>query len=341
MVEKAVLKSPIFIFGFPRSGTTLLRSILSQHSQITLVNEPELIWAMRYAGYDIESKFSKDDRSLLINKLKRIGLCRKHLERNAESVKTAFLHSDGTLSFKEIFEKLLPKPNENQVVWGEKSLNNLFFIKEILSMYPQAILIHMIRDPRSAILSYYQKTRRGTSGENSNIEYGFHASWLPTVLFFQKQSSLWKYWMTIAKQSKQSISSDNWMEIRFEEFLINPQKYLRAVCELIGIDYEARMVESDSRRADPVLATTAAYAHKKLAQDLDPSRAGSYLDLPGQLIWTIERLVGVIMQHFGYHLMRPDLPLTQRLALNMVLKGNSWRVKRKEKSHLVKRCLVI
>ena len=341
MVEKTALKSPVFIFGFPRSGTTLIRSVLGQHSKISLVNEPELIWALRHAGYNVDSRFSKNERSLLINKLKQIGLCRKHLERNAASIIPGFLDSGDDLSFNEVFEKLLPRPNENQVVWGEKSLNNLFFIKDLLSMYPQAILIHMIRDPRSVILSYYQKMRRRTSGENANIEYDLHVFWLRTVLYFQKQSSLWKRWMAIAMQSKQLISSDNWKEITFEEFLKTPQKCLRVVCDLIGIDYEERMLESVARRSDPVLATTAAYAHKKLAQDLDQSRAKSYLDLPGQLVWIIESLAGAMMQQFGYQLMSPDLPLKQRLALNMVLTGNRWRLQREEKSQLRKRCWAV
>jgi hypothetical protein len=52
MEEKAAFKNPVFIFGFPRSGTTLIRSVLGQHSRITLINEPELIWARRHAGCD-------------------------------------------------------------------------------------------------------------------------------------------------------------------------------------------------------------------------------------------------------------------------------------------------
>jgi hypothetical protein len=341
MVENAALKSPVFIFGFPRSGTTLIRSVLGQHSKMSLVNEPELIWALRHAGYNIDSKFSKDDLGCLIDKLKKIGLCRKHLERNAETIIPAFLNSRDDLSFKEVFEKLLPKPNGNRIVWGEKSLNNLFFTKDLLKIYPTALLIHIVRDPRSVILSYYQKAQRRTSGENTNIENDLHVAWLRTVLYFARQARLWKRWMSIVRHSEQLISSDNWIEISFEDFLKNPQKCLRSVCGLISIAYEDRMIESVARRSDPVLATEAAYAHKKLAQDLDPSRAKSYRDLPGQLVWTIERLAGAMMQQFGYRLMLPDLPLTQRLALNMALTGNSWRLQRKEKAHLKKRCLAV
>jgi hypothetical protein len=341
MADNARLKNPVFIFGFPRSGTTLFRSVLGQHSKISLVNEPELIWALRHAGYDIDSKFSKADRSCLIDKLNKIGLCRKHLERNAATTIPAFLNSKDDLSFKEVFEKLLPKHGGDQMVWGEKSLNNLFFTKELSRIYPKALLIHIVRDPRSVILSYYQKARRRTSGEITNIQYDCHAAWLRTVLYFARQARLWKHWISVAKNSEQLISGDNWIEITFEDFLKNPQKCLRSVCSLIGIAYEDRMIESVARHSDPVLTGSAAYAHTKLAQDLDPTRADSYQELPGPLVWTIERLAGAMMQQIGYRQMRPDLPVKQRLALNMALAGTRWQLRREEKSHLKKRCLTV
>jgi len=164
---------------------------------------------------------------------------------------------------------------------------------------------------------------------------------MDAILYFARQARLWKHWMSIARKSEQLVAAENWLEIKFEDFLKNPQKCLRSVCDLIGVAFEDRMIESVGRRSDPVLSTTAAYAHQKLAQDLDKSRAKSYQDLPDRLVWTIERLAGDMMQQFGYQLMRPDLQLIQRLAVNMILAGNSWRLQRAEKSHLKKRCLAI
>jgi len=319
----------------------LIRSVLGQHSRINLVNEPELVFALRHAGYTVGSKFSKGARNSLLDELKQIGLCRTHLERNAASIMSRYLESEGDLSFKEVFELLLPRPDADHVVWGEKSLNNLFFIEELLSMYPQARLIHVVRDPRSVILSYYQKKRRGTSGERANIACDFSNSWLRTLLFFQKQSSLWVRWMQIAKQSQKSTTSNNWHEIKFENFLENPRECLQTVCDSVGIEYEQRMVESGMRVSDPALADKTAYAHKKLAEDLDPSRASSYLDLPDQLVWVIERLAGSMMQQFQYSLMHPGISLRQKLSLTTVMMGSAWRLKQKENAHLKKRCLIL
>lgn len=144
--------------------------------------------------------------------------------------------------------------------------------------------------------------------------------------------------MSIAKRSEQLISSDRWVEIKFEEFLRNPQTCLRPVCDSIGVEYEDRMLDPISRRSDPVLNTAAAYAHQKLGQDLDESRANSHEGLPGQLVWIVERQAGQMMQQFGYSLARPGLPAGQRLALNIALMGSRWRLNREVNAHLEKRC---
>ncbi len=64
------MKRPLFIVGFPRSGTTLIRSIITQHSKINLRNEPELIFALRNKGYSVPT-WSSSQRTSLINYEKR------------------------------------------------------------------------------------------------------------------------------------------------------------------------------------------------------------------------------------------------------------------------------
>lgn len=322
------LKNPVFIFGFPRSGTTLIRSVLNQHSRISLVNEPELVWALRHAGYDIDSKFSRNDRLELLEKLKQIGFGRKHLDRLSESIIADFLEFKGTLSFSEVFEKLLPRPQDDRIVWGDKSLNNLFFVHDLQKMYPNSLLIHIVRDVRSVLLSYFQKKRRKPSDAAAKIKNDFHVSRLSTVLFFARHATLWERWMSFARRSEQVISSSAWIEIRFEDFLKKPQECLRSVCDKIGVVYEDRILDTASRGSDIVLTTEAAYAHERLAQDLDKSRVHSYDVLPKQLVWIIERQAGIMMQQLGYRLICPTLPSWQRLALNASLAGYKRKLKR-------------
>jgi hypothetical protein len=159
-----------------------------------------------------------------------------------------------------------------------------------------------------------------------------------TLFFFYKQAVLWDLWMSFAKRNAELLSSANWLEVKFEDFLKNPQACLRPICNLIGVEYEEQMLDPVARRSDPVLGTAAAYAHEKLGQDLDESRADSHEELPGQLAWVIEHQAGNMLQQCGYRLAHPRLPAWQRLVMTVALWGNRRRVNREVNAHLRKRC---
>lgn len=54
-------KSPIFIIGAPRSGTTLLGKILSSSPSVTYFEEPNVIWRYKNWKKHGHEEFSKDD----------------------------------------------------------------------------------------------------------------------------------------------------------------------------------------------------------------------------------------------------------------------------------------
>lgn len=333
------MRNPLFIFGFPRSGTTLLRSMIGQHSKITLVNEPEIILALRHAGYSVASKFEQKDRKKLLCQLGRIGLCRRHIQRLPEKVLNEFLDCDETLSFLDVYEKLLPTVFGDHKLWGEKSNNNIFFIRDLSAMYPHAIFIHIVRDARSSSLSYYQKKTRKNLEIRSEFPTIFSMPWFKMIGFFAERAALWERYLTVAYESKMHIPSDSWIEIRFEDFLHNPRTHLQNVCDAADLKFEECMLDSAFRQSDPVLATNAAYAHRKLAQDLDKSRARSLDCLSSELIWVIELFAGKMMKRLGYNLRHPKISTLESLAIYFFLGGYHIKLKSDIKSYFKKRGL--
>ena len=55
------VKSPVYIVGTGRSGTTILGKILSVHKDIGFLNEPKAIWHSIYPDEDISGNFSDRD----------------------------------------------------------------------------------------------------------------------------------------------------------------------------------------------------------------------------------------------------------------------------------------
>ena len=125
-IEK--LKNPIYIVGFPRSGTTLLRSILSQHSLVCLINEPELLLALRQAGYRVDERIAVSKE--LIDALKKIGPCNRYLCCSNINDQSLLFKDNEHLYFKEIYERLLLQNGKEirYVLAADENAKSLIFI---------------------------------------------------------------------------------------------------------------------------------------------------------------------------------------------------------------------
>jgi hypothetical protein len=89
----------IFLSGFPRSGTTLMRSRLSQHPDIYLINEPELVFGLRKAGYGTNDKIKIT--SNVLQRLGKVRHCRNHLNKLDGEYVQKLLQNELTFTFKK------------------------------------------------------------------------------------------------------------------------------------------------------------------------------------------------------------------------------------------------
>jgi len=322
------VRRPIFLFGFPRSGTTLVRAVLGRHSRISLVNEPELIWALRRSGVGIDDRIAPSELPALIERLRRTRLCRDHLARSALRVQE-LLAAHHALSFRGLFEHLLPRPVDATLIWGEQSLNDLFYTRDLAALYPDCLLIHIVRDPRAVARSRAEK-RSATSAREP-------AATLRSAWSHANDARLWRDWMAIAREAERTLRGARWFELRNEEFLAQPVRVLQSLCAAIGVEYEEGMLDPAGRAADPVLQTQAAFAHGRISQPLDPQRAAAARGEPAALAWIVEREAGLAMRSLGYEPTKPELPGWQARALSLLcVASGHWR-RRQHRAHFAQR----
>ncbi|MCB2181367.1 MAG: sulfotransferase [Desulfobulbaceae bacterium] len=320
---------PLFIVGYGRSGTTLLRSVLEQHSAVRLINEPELIFALRNAGYRTEDLVAPEKLRTLVLQLSKIGLCKNHLHSlPAEIVNSTC--SATPLSFREIYEKLLPVPSVN-VVWGEKSLNNIFFVQEILDMYPGARFVEIVRDPRSVCLSYLVKRKKADS--ESSIR------WFKCLGFTAEHLLLWREWIRAGQSAKKQTGDSRWLTVSYECFLNDPRSTLDSICNLVGISFEPSMLDHEQRGNDQVFSSRGAFAHQNIKRPFDVSRISAYKKLPVPLLALAERLVGNLMDDLGYERETIKLSFLQiffvNTALGIIMPGIRKKVSGKVSKRLI------
>ena len=132
---------PVFIIGFPRSGTTLLDTFLRGHKDISVIEEQPLI-----AGF--------------VTQLDTFG---------AGNITNLTELSENTARKSEaIYLKSLKKAAENKPVIIDRMPFNLVHIGEILRVFPNAKFILSMRDPADTVFSCFMQVFN-VEGSMSNM----------------------------------------------------------------------------------------------------------------------------------------------------------------------------
>lgn len=214
-----------FVTGLPRSGTKLLRDLLNNHSRISIpIIETVLIpyFLKKYGisynlnDYKNRKKVFKDfENSTFYWNYKRMGII-LDTENHFKKIKNL----DWRIFFNEIILYYGPKKKNENLIIGDKTpgyINHFELLKEI---WPQAKLIHIIRDPRDYALSV-----KKTWGRNI-------------------YRAAYRWSLTMASIHRNNFSKrDDYIEIYFEDLLNNASETLKKICDFLLIDYESNMSE--------------------------------------------------------------------------------------------------
>lgn len=133
-VSEASEKSPIFIVGLPRTGTTLTDRILSSHSRIESVGETQLLHLMLRRGSGLETH--GDLTPEVIGAVSR---------KPARSIADGYMEAISyRLGEAEFFIDKLPE--------------NVLHLGFIAKSWPQARIVHLRRHPMDACFAMYKQS---------------------------------------------------------------------------------------------------------------------------------------------------------------------------------------
>lgn len=199
---------PIFIVGVGRSGTSLLQSMLNSHKDISFPPETHFVRSFLSKTYnkELEKKIVNDKN------LKKLDLPIDMI------VSKNFCVND---IYTEILKAYMQKMNKKYV--GDKDPKNIEYLKSIHSIFPDAIVIHIYRDPRAVVAS------RLMAEWSKNRPFWQH------ILAYKAQLS---YGCSIGKKL-----FPKYIEIKYENLIRDPERILRLLCEHIGVGFDIKMLE--------------------------------------------------------------------------------------------------
>lgn len=214
MPDDASGHEPVFVVGCQRSGTTWVQLLLARHPHVSTANETHLV--NRFLGPAVRAwdELSEDPRD--------VGL--PTLCSGSE-----FLDTVRGLG-REVIARIA-EPGARVVV--EKTPDHALWGDELLQLFPDARILHVVRDPRDVCSSLLAAGR----------DWGSH--WAPRSTY--EAASRWNRYVEAARGIRPG-GGDLRLEVRYEDLHADPESELGRMMEWLelehGDDFLARAVEA-------------------------------------------------------------------------------------------------
>ena len=222
---------PIFIVGAPRSGTTLLQYMLRSHPRISLPTGESQFMIPLYRN---AAKFG-DLRQLenvreVLQEMYRISA--NFLDTDLPGMRfnietlSRELQAQGRDTIPKIIAGLFEKNahGEGKARWGDKTPYYVLHLRTIKEMFPNAQIIHVIRDGRDCALSMFGRKY------DLDIYNTYHAA------------KYWQQYVETGQAIGQELGSDVYYEIRYEDILADPVGAMRKICVFLEEEYNDSLV---------------------------------------------------------------------------------------------------
>jgi hypothetical protein len=108
-------------------------------------------------------------------------------------------------------------------LWGEKSPGHIFYWQQIRQCFPEAKVVHIVRDGRDVAVSLLQ-ARMGPKT-------------------YDAAARLWKSYLVEMDRVRSTCPAEDFCEIRYEDLLAEPEGTLRQVCARLGVHYSPAMLQ--------------------------------------------------------------------------------------------------
>lgn len=217
-------RTPIFILGMPRTGTTLLERILGGHEQITLCGELN--------DFRMQFKWASDHNS------------------------RGFLDARGiqcipTVDFGELGRRYL-----QQIAWrapntryfSDKNPGNFIMAGLILRALPHARIVHLRRGPMDTCFSNLKEL----FGANS---YPYSYDFADLAVHYRNYSKLMTHWHNIAP--------GRILDVDYEDMVSDPDATARRVMGYCGLSYDAAQIRVEAN-ATPVSTASSAQVRQPI-----------------------------------------------------------------------------
>ncbi|MGB0713978.1 MAG: tetratricopeptide repeat-containing sulfotransferase family protein, partial [Gammaproteobacteria bacterium] len=210
--DGAEMAAPVFMVGFPRSGTTLLEQMLGSHPRVEAIEEQEMISGL---VHELTSGCGGVDEAT--DRIATLGAARL---------------AELRARYRDLAQGHLPAGVWPEVLVDKNPLN-LVHAPFIARLFPDARWILSVRDPRDACLSAFVQNFELNGGMGNFFDLDSAAR------FYARLMSMWDSFAAVAQPRVEVV--------RYEALVTDPRAELERLCVLLGIDWDESMMDHRGR----------------------------------------------------------------------------------------------
>ena len=244
-------RAPFFIVGAGRSGTTLLRLILTGHSRLHI---PAETWFLRdlVRQFPLTGALTQPQREHAAAAMVRherwpdLGLDADDL-RCAAAALSADAGLRGVVEL--VYARLLAESGKQRL--GDKTPHYFEIVPDLTTLFPDAAFIYLARDGRDVAISWID------AGWQRYYEPGFE----------------WPRAMACLRRDRLAYP-DQVLEVHYEDLVRRPEDTTRRICDFLGEDFEPAMLDWTARVNQ--VAERDRHLHGRLSQPLSDGAVAAW-----------------------------------------------------------------
>jgi hypothetical protein len=275
---------PVFIGGCGRSGTTLLGSMLGTHSHCLATPESKF-------NLTVFRNCIQDNGE--VDAVAALGRIKEHWSFKIWGIdldSTPVSEQNVWTSYSELMEWLVKKYGSKvgkaqPKIWVDHTPGNVTYAATLLRLFPQAKIIHLIRDGRAAASSVIK------------------LDWGPNTV--TKASRWWMEKVAYGLAAESFFGPERVKQVRYENLILEPEAILKEICAFLQLEYQPEMVNGSGFRVPQYTSRQ----HTLVGQKPNVERLQAWQkELPPRQIEIFESIAANFLSSLGYGLLYGPSP---------------------------------
>lgn len=301
----------LFITGCPRSGTTMLASMLGDNTRY--IATPESDFFMDFMCQHLSKKSDTVEKTEYLSFLNN-NYRFKQWKLNTDKIK-ALPETITRTNFNAVVEKTVlafakahKKPLDNSISRVDHTPNSIKNFDVLITMFPEAKFIFILRDPRAV----YASVKNLDWGANTPLRLG----------------EIWNEYLNLYLLLKKRYPNKVTL-VKYEAIVSNPKQHIKALCEYADITYEDIKLEGKGFTIPGYTASQ----HKLVGKKVSPSQIEKWKEeLTSRDVLIIETKCKQAMLAFDYQITHDRLYIIgAKEKIKMILNESYFHIKNKFK----------